>query len=277
MNFSERYGYRPLSQVVQVESVSPELRNSLWNALLELLDSTYSGSSHLAPRDYPHYAFFVALWADYLKAPLDQRPDKWEQNLDTLRKLFYGCPWNEVFDLLEFALQHWPHASTSARFVTRCNQFLERERSAYRFVDRLITPISSPGEVAAVDLAANSPVPAVQTHIRRAVELFADRDAPDYRNTVKEAISAVEALARAQLGREKGTLGELLGEMERTARLHPALRNAFSALYGYTSDAHGIRHALVGEGEVTQELAQFVLVTCSAFVNYVEASAAKRT
>jgi len=57
--------------------------------------------------------------------------------------------------------------------------------------------------------------------------------------------------------------------MESKRNLHPALKGAFDKLYGYTSDADGIRHALLEEDKVTFEQAKFMLVVCSAFTNYV--------
>jgi restriction endonuclease Mrr len=60
-------------------------------------------------------------------------------------------------------------------------------------------------------------------------------------------------------------------ELERQRKLHPALKATFSNLYGYTSDADGIRHALLGEDRVTFDQAKFMLVACSAFTNYVSA------
>ncbi|MGH6983986.1 MAG: hypothetical protein ACREEI_07150 [Stellaceae bacterium] len=59
--------------------------------------------------------------------------------------------------------------------------------------------------------------------------------------------------------------------------IHKARQDAFDKLYGYASDADGIRHALLDEEKLTYEDAQFMLVTCSAFVNYLiaVASAAK--
>ena len=49
----------------------------------------------------------------------------------------------------------------------------------------------------------------------------------------------------------------------------PSPKGAFDKLYGYTSDADGIRHALLEEDKVTFEQAKFMLVVCSAFTNYV--------
>jgi hypothetical protein len=70
---------------------------------------------------------------------------------------------------------------------------------------------------------------------------------------------------------QKGTLGQLVKKLEKEIRLHPALGKAIDSLYGYTSDASGIRHALLESSEVSLEDAKFFLVVCSAFVNFVKA------
>ncbi len=72
-------------------------------------------------------------------------------------------------------------------------------------------------------------------------------------------------------GNDKSNLGEALTKIETDYKLHAALKKAFSALYGYTSDSGGIRHSLLKDDiEVTMEDAKFMLVTCSAFINYLK-------
>jgi len=44
-------------------------------------------------------------------------------------------------------------------------------------------------------------------------------------------------------------------------------------MYGYTSDADGIRHKLLDEATIDFEDAKFMLVSCSAFVNLLRARA----
>ncbi len=53
------------------------------------------------------------------------------------------------------------------------------------------------------------------------------------------------------------------------------LSRAFRQLYGYTSDANGIRHALLDESNLDFEDAKFMLVSCSAFINYLKGKAIK--
>lgn len=115
----------------------------------------------------------------------------------------------------------------------------------------------------------NSKYETVTIHLRRSLELLSDRNNPDYRNSIKESISAIEAISCIIMNNPKATLGQALKEMEINFKLHPALKSTFSSLYGYTSDADGIRHSLLEESTLKQEDARFMLVTCSAFVNYL--------
>lgn len=57
---------------------------------------------------------------------------------------------------------------------------------------------------------------------------------------------------------------------------HPALLDAYSKLYGFAGDEGGIRHALDDKSiEVSMEDARYMLVSCSAFVNYLTEKARK--
>jgi hypothetical protein len=57
--------------------------------------------------------------------------------------------------------------------------------------------------------------------------------------------------------------------------LHPRLQAALNALHDYTSDDHGIRHALKDDAEPEAEDARSLLVTCSAIVNFLVEKASK--
>lgn len=104
---------------------------------------------------------------------------------------------------------------------------------------------------------------------------MADRKSPDYRNSIKESISAVESICKIITGDSKATFGTALKKIEEQHGLHGALRRAFDSLYGYTSDASGIRHALLEEPDLDFDDAKFMLVSCSAFVNYLISKVAK--
>jgi hypothetical protein len=152
------------------------------------------------------------------------------------------------------------------------NVQLEKELSGYRYTNGQITDITDKQEVEMLETAlADNDFPNVKAHLQRALELLSDRKNPDYRNSIKESISAVESIAKEIAQKPKAELGEALKEIEKKGKLHGAMKNAFLNLYGYTSDANGIRHALMEEPNLTADDAKFFLLTCTSFINYLKA------
>lgn len=282
MRFSERYGYKKVREIVQIDSIDEPLRNALWSLLKVFVwdhmresPGIYRGYFLSSDSNKEIRELCDCLWFSYFKKPLDQRDNEWDKVHGQLRKYFFGCEWYEVYDFLEFVTNNYDRYQFKDHFIAACNKALEKEISAYRFVDGLISRITEQQEVDEIERALETALGPVRTHLRRALELLANRESPDYRNSIKESISSVESLAAFAVGADKGTLGQLIKKLEDEIQLHPALRTAFSSLYGYTSDEGGIRHALMESENVRFEDAKFFLVVCSAFVNFVETKIAK--
>ena len=172
------------------------------------------------------------------------------------------------FMILEFILNKYPDYKIN-KFIESCNSVLTTEMSAYRIVDKRFLSITNNEEIKEIEEVIVSSKDSVTMHMRRALELLSNRNSPDYRNSIKESISAVESLAADIMGK-KGTLGQLLKELEQKIGLHPALRDAFNKLYGYTNDSNGIRHAIFDSDNLSFDDAKFFLVACSAFINYIK-------
>jgi hypothetical protein len=156
-----------------------------------------------------------------------------------------------------------------------CNAVLEGELSAYRFVGGRITEITSKREIAEIEEALEAAPRPVALHLKTALERLADKKSPDYRNSIKESISGVEALCRLITGDPKATLGQAIKQIKTKVAIHPAMEKAFDSLYGYTSNEGGIRHALLEDPNLKFEDAKFMLVSCSAFINYLIAKGAR--
>ena len=149
---------------------------------------------------------------------------------------------------------------------------MEKNLSAYRFIGNNIGEITNEAEISAIEaaLADSSPFAGINGHLRNALEKFIDRKNPDYRNSIKESISAVEGMARLITGDPKATLGKAIKRLKDNGLvLHRSLEGAWGKLYGYTSDAGGIRHAMLEESTIRSSDAKYMLVSCSAFVSYL--------
>lgn len=272
MRFSQRIGKAQAEKLVQRESIDKDLANGLWNSVtISFLDRvSYRKGSMPYTKNSNLSRMMVDLWIHHFKQPVDQIPLKFHDTKAALKKWFFEAQWFRVLDFLE-ACAEYGYDNYADGFIENCNFHLERENSAYRFVNRELTEITSLEEVEEVESAItqSGSFGAVSHHLASALSLMNDREKPDYRNSIKESISAVESLAKILSGKEKATLGQALKEIEKTKHLHSALKSAFSSLYGYTSDADGIRHALLEESSISKADARFMLVSCSTFINYL--------
>lgn len=271
MLFSKRKKLSPVRDSIQKDGMDDALRHGLWNSLhlfiwkrIEFDHYSHSFESSNVYQLFQHY------WHNLFKYPLDNLPQYLEEAHGRVRKHFFECEWYEAYDFIEFTAQNCPK-NLRDEFIKFCNNILEKELSAYRFVNSQLADITNEEEIESIESAIKSTAKysGASKHIDTALRLLSDRKSPDYRNSIKESISAVESLCVSLSNDPKATLGKALNEIEKTHKLHPAFKKALSNLYGYTSDSDGIRHALLEESKISYSDAKFMLVSCSAFINYV--------
>jgi hypothetical protein len=275
MKFSDKYGYTSLEKVFQREDVSLELRVNLWNVLkIEIWDN-------YAPYDYANEEISVKidnlvqrLWFYYFNNDMDSLP-KFNDSYPTkgyynyLKEYFISCDWYELYNFLEEIAQDKSNL-LNEKAKKWINNTLQKHNAAYRFVDDSIAEITSEQEIVAIEDAMKVEYLPVRDHLKASLRMLSDKDNQDFRNSVKESISAVEAVCRDISGKKSATLSDALKHVE---NCHPALSQGFNRIYGYTSDESGIRHALSDESDITYADAKFMLVACSAFVSYLMESA----
>lgn len=273
MLFSHRKKLKPFAKTVQITSVDDELRATAWSLLcVHFWDTWEPGASQWKQDAAEVESLCQKLWFSYFKRPIDTLPtfrtNRSKDCYTVLREYVFECEWNEFYDFLEFIAKH-ASSRMAGSFVEHLNHALERENSAYRLVGSEFIDVIAEDEIEEIELALQSRHAAVKTHLQRAVSLLSDRKEPDYRNSIKESVSAVESMVKLVSGENGATLAGGLKKLKDIAPLHPALEKAFLAIYGYTSDSGGIRHALLEESKIERPEARFMLIACSAFVNFV--------
>ena len=151
--------------------------------------------------------------------------------------------------------------------------FRSSELAGYIFVGNELSPITDEGEIAEVEEALDKSPNEVQQHLNRALELLSDRENPDFRNSIKESISALESNLRKKTG--ENTLGKALKEIQKTGiDLNPQLVSGLTSIYAWTNGKDGIRHAIIDAPNVTIEDAKLMLILNSALVNYLRSKEA---
>jgi hypothetical protein len=273
ISFSERIGIKQSKTILTKDSLTLELRNSLWTAICTTVFETLSNEKEYRSEPYSKLAsFYRILWIDFYKLPIDNLPLRYgiidnDEPYGFVRKWFFSVDWYQVYEFIEFV------ADRQGKMVTVvCNHYLKRELSAYRFVDGVLVEINSEEEIKEVETAINAAdkFKPVKTHLSTALLLLSDKKNPDYRNSVKESISAVESLCKILISNDTATLGDALAQIEKAIGIPKSLKAGFSAIYGFTSDKGGIRHGLLeGDFKVEIDEARFMLIACSAFINYL--------
>jgi len=270
--FSERMKIVTPRDTFQITSMDKDLRTALWNCLYVYYLDRYSGTDYI-DRNGGFGFLFSKLWIDFLNLPYDKLPNFWEEASEFLNHIFFKYEWNQVYDVIEFIANNNEVEDANLQFASISNQALEKYLSSYRFVNKILTPITSESEIESIETAIKdtNKLKHINIHIQEALVKLSDRTQPDYRNSIKESISAVEALCRLVSGNPKATLGDALKTIENKGgiKIHSALIKGFTNIYGWTNDAQGIRHSLMDVPDLKIDDAIFMLVSCSAFINYL--------
>ncbi|MBY6241284.1 AbiJ-NTD4 domain-containing protein [Methylosinus sp. Sm6] len=265
-SFSERHGFKKPKQI-QITSLDAETRHSLWNVCAQFI---FINRYTFLNDDTRLQRFARDLYAGFYKLPINDIPSTTSTYIANELKFFQNAEWFDVFDMIEFICCQLEE-EYKADFINVVNFVLEREKSAFRFVGGALAPLSSETDVDEIELAINQndKFKPVSAHIAAALSLFATKPTADYRNSIKESISAVESAARLITQSPTATLGDAIKKIDAKHSLHNAFKDGILKIYGYTNDKGGIRHSLTEETNVDEADARFMLVFCSAFANYL--------
>lgn len=270
---------------MQIKYVDDDLRIAIWNIFYKHYNHNLSTDNEIG---FSRYELFDQIWCDFLIQTADTMPRDENVFLSKLKDSYfkttsgnvsfglvpgnYVWEWNKVYDFLEFLSEFDKNQSRQKKFQDGCNEIFEKEYCGYRFINNLIVPITSDEEIVEIETAIQQSTKEIQIHLNQALIHLSDRQVPDYRNSIKESISAVEAQCKIVVDDSTTTLGRALEKISKGNQIviHPSLKEAFQKLYSWTNDDGGIRHALKDDSIIGQEEAQFMLIACSAFINYLQ-------
>lgn len=215
------------------------------------------------------------LWVDYFGRFSDEFPfSRNDFFRDIKNSLKTDAHW---LDLLQTTARWGAFSEADLKEV---NKLLQEEHVAYRFIgtaksgSATLMPISDEAEAEAnqQDYASLAGVDAAQTHFRSSVERL---KSGDYRSSISESIHGVESVAKRVSGKPNATLGDALKVIQKGTPLNPALQKGLTAIYGWSSQDDGIRHAMSDEAQNVDEAeARFMLSACLAFAAWLKRAAA---
>ena len=266
LTFSQAYGYEELPPPLKLGEITDRARTGIWSLLYYFVSSE---SAHgYVQGNWKNILTFLHV-GHYGRA-LDEFDSSLRNFVRVYKSIFMRDQFNELFDLLLAIMRH---PQCPQEFIQTVADVFKEFRLAY-VVDTsspvTIYPAATREEGEAVlrataELGAAGLAGAVN-HLRKAADCIRQGDPP---GAVRESIHAVESTARTFDPSAK-TLEPALRSLEEAGGLHPALKRAFSNLYGFASDEQGIRHAEVfRNAKVDQDEAVFMLGACASFSSYL--------
>lgn len=279
--FNDRNGIDKINTSIQTKDLDKRTRMSLINCFSDWINSLNNSYIYLTDNELQTFyrsllreVFIYGVTALPGQLSTDKLFDKF------IKDVILKSPYNDVLTLAEYITIYFDKSDNKFKkhtHIKELNSIFEKEFVGYRFIGTTIVAITDDIEKREIELSLDIKFKACKTQFQNSLRLLADRDTPDYKNSIKESISAVESICQLITENDKATLGQALKELKnKGVTIHPALESAFTKLYGYTSDEGGIRHCEgMFESNVTFEEAKFMLVSCSAFVNYLIAEYGK--
>lgn len=279
MNFAQRNGFEPEKEV-QLDFIDDVLRTRLFNLFDKIAKELPLGILWSAMEYVGDKLGFITLDRNTTQIYVKKRflnqleESKWydpysiiELFVSSLR-IQAGCH----NCTLECSSQYCNNADSISYFQPLFNLILEEEKSGYRMIDWIFVPITGKSELQSIEESISVDYSAAGIHIKKAMGLYSDRANPDYENSIKESISAVESMCCYITGLQgkQATLGKAIKKLEDNGVvIHESMKSAFNQLYSYTSDSSGIRHGGIDFKNAPAEDAKYMLISCSAFVNYL--------
>ena len=280
LTFSQRYGYAPLPEPMQLGEISHDLRREIWNVTRELLISMRSEGSYEYYFDDEGKQLIERVLGKLLKKAEDEINTTYDEVFRGFKGLVLRSKFHVVLDLVETIAKNGRHKED---FANRISKLFEGHAAAYR-LDTTRCPYwffaqtsKEQGEAVrrAIETLGESGMEGAAAHLRQAAQHI---NAGQYGDSIADSIHAVESVARVLDSKASQTLAPALDSLEKAGLLkHPALKEAFKKLYGYSSDEQGIRHALLDRDspDVGLDEAMFMFGACASFAAYLVAKQRK--
>ena len=270
--FSQRYGYTKPSNVIIREDLSGAILNAVSNAFIELYDKDEFSSDFRWEMNHDFARYFlnyrldnITQYAPYYMYFISDEKEIWYKRIDAIE-------WIIAYHRKQLcnSILNWEHANNQSalnKFIEKMNWEFKRLNYAYRIINDVFIETTSESELSTINETLESADSNVITHLSECLKLMSPSNPQlSTRNAIKEAISAVEVIARKVTNTK--TLDDAFKKFD---KLHPQIKSSMSSLYQYTNQPNtGIRHAWINQKEEpTIDEAIFVLVTGCAFINYL--------
>ena len=275
--FSDRNSIKPISKIIQVDSLADDTRIVLFNTLNNVLNHQIKSLG--CDEDILCKIMTEELFDEVY---YDRYRNKFDSLMDDILEMFKTESYDMILTMIEFICSmvyetyedynnrtHYCFPNDYYDTFKVMNTAFENEYIGYRFIKDRIVKITNDEEIKAIEESASTPFDKVNKSISKSISFLSESSNKDYKNAIKEAIIAVEQLFNIILETNGLTLTNALGQICDKIHIDINLKESIKNLYKYTNEVNGIRHGNNKDSdEISFDEAKYVLLICSATINY---------
>lgn len=203
---------------------------------------------------------------------------QWERVFDFCERLYghLACGVSGWNDFYQREVETESREEVQLHIEAELTRIFEEEHFGYEFTQGVVRRRGrshSRDQVAKVEPTLGDPrLNSARTHYKKALEYFENRSRPDYENTVKEAVCAVEAAAKSLFPELNAkTLGEVLKRIEGlgVGQVPKPLAVTLSGVYGFRNAGEGVSHGGADGGKVTPAIAEYILAIAASQIIFL--------
>lgn len=214
--FSDRNKLIDINKVIQTKNFDEMTRNSIFNLIANIFKTIERSQRE---QNFIEYIYTKVFNKRVSEIPMNYNYTKYSLSrmLEDIEGVIKYNSYHEILTLIEaivFAYENF--IAKVNNLQDGINAMFEYNCVGYRFINNKISPITDKNEINAIKEAANykSKFENASKHIQNALEYLSDRENKDYKASVHESISAIEATVNIILG-TKETLNKALKEFEK--------------------------------------------------------------
>lgn len=249
--FSKRYGYGKCAKELIYEEVPKKLRIGLWNLIQD----------YISANNLPAYDVLYLKLTSFFRLRREDNINHFDE-IENLTLNTLG--WNEIFDLIQYLFTlvvYYDYDEEEEReciysekvgrirysYTVDINKLFSSENIGWRLKKGKIERTSSEyldkeviEKIRKILQLPNFSGP--NNQFNKAIEFFSKRPKPDRENCIKEAVGALEGVARILLNDKNITLGKAMNKLVRMDKIRKPFDKIFHVLYGFVSNEPGSRH-----------------------------------
>lgn len=202
--FSDRNKIKAENTTIQFKDFDERTRTALSNTTDIIIQNCLVdiGFSHRSSFNLQkHQTFIKHLLADVYGQVLDwAKSYRYEDVLAIMQETFATDDYDSILSVVEYIANEIPKYEKKGipykgklyTIEQLYNHIFEQEYVGYRLINGEARPITDENEINAIKETIDTKYSEIKQHVNKALGFLSDRQAPDYANSIKESISAVE-------------------------------------------------------------------------------------